>query len=105
MPPKEQRLTQREFEYVFRAGKRISGKYATYRFVHTDTIGKVGVSVPKKVTTSAVQRNLYRRRIYNVVHPVDGYSFIVIASPGILSATSTQITDEFQEISKLFSAH
>ncbi|HEU4677392.1 MAG TPA: ribonuclease P protein component [Candidatus Paceibacterota bacterium] len=66
MLPKKERLSREDFSRFFSSGKRRNSPalglvYTPYPSLH------VSVVVPKKVARRAVDRNVMRRRIYDIV--------------------------------------
>ncbi|HOD93039.1 MAG TPA: ribonuclease P protein component [Clostridia bacterium] len=57
-----------EFSRVYRKGKYFSGKYLTINVLESIyAYNRIGVSVSRKVYKSSVKRNLYRRRIKEIL--------------------------------------
>lgn len=63
MLPKKNRLTTKEWDVVFKSGRRIKSPSFTFVVLHLPalTVNKVGVSVSKKVAKTAVARNAIKR--------------------------------------------
>jgi ribonuclease P protein component len=69
MLPKKNRLERRDFSKILVSSRFLSTKHLGLRY-KTDLIGpKVGASISKKVSKSAVSRNTFRRRVYSAVWP------------------------------------
>lgn len=70
MLPKSNRLTRKDFEILFRAGKKASNKDFFARFYFLKDIKKTGcgfkvaVVTSSKISKKAVVRNRIRRRVY-----------------------------------------
>jgi len=57
-----------EFSRVYRKGKYFSGKYLTINVLESIyAYNRIGVSVSRKAYKSSVKRNLYRRRIKEIL--------------------------------------
>lgn len=57
-----------EFSRVYRKGKYFSGKYLTINVLENIyATNRIGISVSKKAFKSSVKRNLYRRRIKEIL--------------------------------------
>lgn len=90
---KAERLSKREFDEVFRIGKRHHFPHLTVIIAPRES-RSVSVVVGKKVSRLAVRRNTLRRRIYAILREVlTQYSFnqamIVITKPSFNSLTRT----------------
>lgn len=66
MLKKSQRLTRKEFDAVFKTGKRSHFPHLTVVYESSEEF-HTSVVVGKKVAKSAVKRNLLRRRVYDRV--------------------------------------
>lgn len=61
-----------EFSRVYRRGKYFSGKYLTINVLENVYFSnRIGISVSKKAYKSSVKRNLYRRRIKEILRTGD----------------------------------
>lgn len=95
---KTKRLTQSEFSQFFAGGKRHHSKHTTI-ITHPHGARKVAVVVGKKVTKSAVRRNLLKRRVYATLrqqladHPYQGV-LIVLAKPSIITLSRKVAAEE-----------
>jgi len=86
MLPRKNKISSELFKKVFKKTKRISakeeGSSASLHFLKSKDEKKFSVVVPKKVTTSAVKRNLLKRSIYSLVEkkflPKLGTGFFII---------------------------
>lgn len=63
MLPKKNRLTTKEWDVVFKSGRRIKSSSFTFIVLEQQNLigNKVGVSVSKKVAKTAVGRNTIKR--------------------------------------------
>ena len=69
MLPKKNRVDKRAIEKIFKESKIFNSPILTFRFVLTNNnnIPRISIIVPKTVAKKAVNRNLLRRRGYNVL--------------------------------------
>ncbi len=70
MLPKSKRLTTEEFKEVFENGKKIYSPLFMYSYVIKESF-KLSVVASKKNFKKAVQRNKYKRKIFNIVRSFD----------------------------------
>lgn len=88
-----------EFLRVYRKGKYFSGKYLTINVLENAYLrNRVGISVSRKAYKSSVKRNLYRRRIKEVLrtgnfNPKKGYDMVFVVK-------KTDEIPEYHEIEK-----
>ena len=62
--PKQMRITnESQLQALFDSGKSISSGGITLKYIHSKTEFKVGFSAPKRIHTTAVTRNLLKRRM------------------------------------------
>lgn len=62
--PKQMRITnESQLQSLFDSGKSISYGGITLKYIHSKTEFKVGFSAPKRLHTTAVTRNLLKRRM------------------------------------------
>lgn len=100
MLPRRQRLClRREFQRVYREGKRIRSAYLTlYFFPNSLPYARFGFTVTKKVG-KAVERNQVKRRLREACRcsldffPV-GYDFIFIAHTSFQSLKGSQVVEQ-----------
>ncbi len=98
MLPERYRLkNNRSFNYIYRKGKSIGGRYSVLLFTEARGSLMVGFSVSKKVGGSVV-RNLVKRRMREAVRTFlpelkSGYHLIFVARSGIVSANFQEIRD------------
>jgi ribonuclease P protein component len=90
MLPKANRLTKKkDFERVFRRGKRLKDKFLTIKILGNNlNVSRFGFIVSKKISKKAVLRNKIKRRLRESVLPKlsqirQGVDVAVIAGPGI----------------------
>lgn len=96
MLPKTQRLTKKEFDVVFKSGKRVHSPvlqliYAPGKDFHGAAV------VGKKVYKRAVDRNRLRRRLYGVLYrhqKEHGYTgtYILIAKPPLSTVSKNMFS-------------
>lgn len=95
------RLKKRyQFNYVYKAGEHFSGHgIVIYTTTSKTKDIKVGFAVSKKIG-HAVQRNLVRRRLREIVYNEipklkQNYNLIVVARENILEFSFKELQDEF----------
>ncbi len=72
MVPKKNRLTKKEFNTVFKEGRREHGSSIIVYTKSAPGHCQVAVSVPQKVTKKAADRNRIRRAVYREIQSVLG---------------------------------
>lgn len=101
---KKQRLTKKEFEYVFKNGKRIHSPVVQLIYTPTDEFHCSAV-VGKKIYKKAVDRNRLRRRMYAVAYKsfknvVKNGSFILVAKPALREVPKSDFSDDITTVLK-----
>lgn len=102
MLTKKQRLSKKEFDYVFVNGRREHSPALQLIYTPGDSFHGV-VVVGKKVYKKAVDRNKLRRRLYGVLyrmHTQQNFSgtYILIAKPGIKEVTKANFSKAVESI-------
>lgn len=98
MLKKKQRLSKRQFDTFFRTGKRLHSPL--FQVIYARTADFHGaVVVGKKVHKRAVDRNLLRRRVYNVLYRLSQDQdlngvYIIIAKPPAAGVDFAELRDE-----------
>lgn len=72
MLPKSHRLDRKDFDLVFKKGRRIRGKGFSLLVMPAEDMAvpsKIGIIVTKKVCKLAVDRNKLKRQIRNAINP------------------------------------
>ncbi len=91
MLPKKQRLTKKRLAYVFRKGQRFGNAHLNVRFIKNfQPHSRFSITVSAKISKKAVERNLLRRRIYEIIRLNPGvlpqkYDIALITKPSILT--------------------
>src|ERR1035437_7716179 len=103
MLPKKSRIPSKLFTELLSGSRFIHSPHFTLRFkLIPNSPSKVGVSVSKKVSKSAVIRNTVRRRVYATTAPllegIKNHLFLFVAKPGSQNIKGKELS---QEISKL----
>lgn len=92
MVPRNQRLSKKRIEYLFKKGKKIAQNSLVVKFLPTTRpFSRFCVIVSAKTEAKAVKRNLLRRRIYEILRlnenllksPLD---LIIITNPPIVNS-------------------
>tara|TARA_B100000745_G_scaffold294021_1_gene236518 strand:- start:1371 stop:1694 length:324 start_codon:yes stop_codon:yes gene_type:complete len=98
MLKKKQRLTKKEFDHVFKNGKRVHSPILQLIYQPGEQFHGAAV-VGKKVYKKAVDRNRLRRRLYAVLYRQQkeverAGTYILIAKPAIKEVSKQQFTNE-----------
>ncbi len=67
MLKKQNRLQTKEFQKVFKEGEKIFSQNFLLIFLQNKEGQKISVSIGKKNAKKAVERNFFRRKIYNIL--------------------------------------
>lgn len=99
MLPKENRLSKKETNKVFKKGKKIFGDFLVLRIVPNSlNLSRFTVVVPKKNFKKATQRNKIKRLIRESLRKK--LLRIKKGFDGIFIATSLTLNKDYQEIEK-----
>lgn len=98
MLSKKKRLTKKEFDYVFKNGKRVHSPVVQLIYLPKGDFHGAAV-VGKKVHRRAVRRNRLRRQMYGALYrhqKKGGYegTYIVIAKPALEQVAAVQVASE-----------
>ena len=96
-------LNGADFRRVFKARiKLVSGPLAIYLRSNDEGISRLGITVSKKVSKKAVERNRIKRlaREFFRTHPnmLDGFDIIVNAFPGCAQLNNQEVTKQLQSV-------
>lgn len=87
MLKKENRLTTKEFDLVFKKGKKnFSKNFMFIKMENKDSL-KISTTVSKKIYKTAVKRNEARRKIYKIIQenfgkiPQDFWATLIMIKP------------------------
>ena len=112
MISKNQRLGRKLFAGVWKGGRRITSPLFSVVFVQNIdfTSNRFAVVVPKKVVSSAVNRNKIRRRVYGGLRKYisllnsTSFSIILIAKSSMADKTYKEVVAEVEKVlNKIFS--
>jgi ribonuclease P protein component len=67
MLPKKKRLNKSSFNIVIDEGKPFHSTIATLRLKETTENSQFSISIPKKVSKSAVVRNKMKRKVFSII--------------------------------------
>jgi ribonuclease P protein component len=100
MLPKQNRLSQKEFDYVYNQGESVSGDIGYIKFLKTDTPTKVSCAVSTDAVKISVARTRIRRRGYAAVEKVvadipSAYSIIWFLPANTDSKSFDDLRDSF----------
>ena len=102
MLPKKLRIPRKLFSELLLNSRYTNSPIFSLRFVVDSSIKetRVGVSVSKKISKSAVVRNKVRRRIYDALKPIisnfPNGLFLFITKPGIEKFKKEKLADELK---------
>lgn len=100
---KQYRLgSNRQFQYVYRRGKRVANRELVFLYVKSSR-KKIGFSVSKKIG-NAVTRNTIKRRLREILRPQlpelpKGF-YVLIARPGIEKISFSELSQSVQQLLK-----
>lgn len=106
MLPKQNRLRlKKDFERIFETGKWAGGDYISLKYAKKEADEtRIGFMVGKKVSKSAVKRNVAKRRMREVVRLMlkndqikPNFDVIVIAKPEILGKSYQEIEADIKK--------
>lgn len=102
MLTKKQRLTKKEFDHVFKNGKRLHSPVLQLIYQPGEQFRGAAV-VGKKVYKKAVDRNRVRRRLYNVLYRYQKTqgctgTFVLIAKPLVTELSAKACTRATLEV-------
>ncbi len=104
MLPKKRRISRALFSELLKERNFVYSEHFTLRFSFPKegSISKVGVSVSKKVSKSAVKRNSVRRRVYTAISKILPQTsqglFLLIAKPGAEKLKGDVLMKEMVEL-------
>lgn len=91
---KQNRLTTKDFNEVFKIGKNFSNDYFLCKYIKSDKLA-VSVAVSKKVFKKAVKRNLVKRRVASILREKkEGLSkgkYIFVVKKNLLEMNKKQL--------------
>jgi len=96
MLPKKKRLSTALFKKVISIGNSAHAEFFVVRYIKDKSPLRFAVSVPKKVSKTAVERNKVRRRIYSAINSfkdlsIENMKVILIAKPNILKLNTNDM--------------
>lgn len=107
MLPKENRLKrEKDFERVFKKGKRFKGRFLFLRVLKSDlSESRFGFIVSKKISKKAVVRNKIKRRLREIIRSKlldvkGGFDILIISLSGIENKEFKEVEEEVDEILK-----
>ncbi len=105
MLAKNNRLKKnKDFDFVFKEGKSVYGSFLGIKIrVNNLEVNRFGVLLSTKVSKLAVTRNLYKRRIKDILRQQEteikvGYDCVVIVLPTIIGKSYQEIKTEIKTI-------
>ncbi|MBI5126290.1 MAG: ribonuclease P protein component [Candidatus Taylorbacteria bacterium] len=104
MLPRSRTLRSEEFARVVTSGTPIHSPRFLMRIQKTGAVqSRFSVTIPKKVATTAVMRNLLRRRVYAslknlMVELRPGYEGVLVLKTNIKDLSPEQLTTEIKNV-------
>ena len=103
MIPKKSRIPRELFTELLSGARFVHSEHFTMRFrIVQNGPSRVGVSVSKKISKSAVVRNSVRRRVYDSVYPLlvtlSGCLFLFVAKSGAQNLKGEKLKSEMQAL-------
>lgn len=103
MIPSSKRLNTQLFKETIMKGSIFHGSFFIIRCQNTQGLSRFGVSVPKKVAKSAVDRNKIRRRVYSIIRNlnervISNKNIVFIMKSGVEKADYAEIGKEIEKI-------
>ena len=103
MLPKKNRLSQKEFDFVYNQGESVSGDTGYIKFLKTDAPTKVSCAVSTDAVKTSVDRTRIRRRGYAVVEKVvdhisPAYSIIWFLPANTDAKSFDDLRDSFGDV-------
>ena len=107
MLPKSNRLRKKkDFDRVFKKGKRISENFLIFQFVGNDLdCNRFGFVISKKVSKKATIRNSLKRKLgglmeYKIAKKKNGIDGVFLVKPGLETENSVAIKEIVDKIFK-----
>lgn len=103
MLSKSKRLSTEEFQYTIDKGHIFHSPFIIIRLTKAIKSNKFSISVPKKVTKTAVFRNKIRRQVFNIIKKLNidltqGFNAILIMKVGAEKLDFTELNEEIRKI-------
>jgi len=102
MPPKANRLKFKEFEKLFKTGRRFHSAAATF-IVQASSETRLAVVAGRKISNRAVVRNRFRRVSYHTIFPFlkdKPLAVIVLLKPEVKKLTTAEFRLALSEMSR-----
>lgn len=99
MLPKRKRVTTNTFKSVLDKGSVVYGSFFIFRYIKEEKPGYAFV-VSKKLAKTAVKRNFFRRRGYNIIkkYPIKSNIGVFFYKKEGLNATIDELDTDIKEI-------
>lgn len=105
-PPRDRIKAKRDFERVFRQGKKRTGKFVCLHYIYNDEDRtRIGLTVSKRVDSRAVIRNLIKRRLREIFRKnrqcfPDCLDIVIRALPGCALAQYGELLEEVLKLAE-----
>lgn len=92
----------KEFDQIFKAGQSFYGKFLGVKASRSDLpITRIGIIVGSKISKKAVDRNLIKRRIREIIRPelekiIKSRDIVIIALPGAGLASFIELSSDLK---------
>lgn len=101
MVKKGHRLSRKEFNEIFRAGRAFNFPHFVVKYKSSKLpYSRAGISCGLKVSKKAVQRNTLRRKLYEVVRSQQEFvprgDYIIIVRPSALTLSFNELSGEWR---------
>ena len=97
-------LKKKDFENVFKKGKFINNKFLYFKIIQNNQKNsRFGISISKKITKKAVDRNKIKRQIRNIIKQKIPFikkniDLVIISKKEINEKSFTQIEENINQI-------
>jgi ribonuclease P protein component len=101
MLPKSKRLTTEAFKEIIEKGRSFHSPFLITRISLSEGSTKFAVSVPKKVSKLAVNRNKIHRRVYSILRHlpiISGFRVVIIMKIGSQNLSFVDLSSEIEKI-------
>ncbi len=103
MLPKAKRLSTELFKNVIEKGQSFHSPFLMLRVSLDQGSARYAVSVPKKVSKTAVGRNRLRRQVYSIIKKIENrvnpnILIVVVLKIGAEKLKLTELTEEVEKI-------
>ncbi len=103
MISRSKRLNTKLFKEIIQKGIAFHGHFFTVRCLDVQGLSRFGISVPKKVSKTSVERNKTRRRVYSILGKlqsklISGKNVVFIMKNDSEKVDFTELSNEIEKI-------